>query len=135
MTNRASCRGLRRVATARRKVVRHNRTPTAQTAHASISLPLNSLFVFLGIESWKPIITALLLPPVPLLLLILVGARLLLPRRGLGWFVILVGVGLLWLSACSGVGQMLTRLVLHPLSGNSFLALQSLLTLSMQEWR
>ena len=75
---------------------------------------MNSLFIFLGIESWKPILTALLLPPVPLLLLILVGARLLLPRRGLGWFVILLGVSLLWLSACSGVGQVLTRMVLRP---------------------
>ena len=72
---------------------------------------MNSLFVSLGIESWKPVITALLLPPVPLLLLVLVGARLLLPRRGLGWLVILVSVVLLWLSACTGAARALGQLL------------------------
>ena len=76
--------------------------------------PLNSLLVLLDIESWKPVLTALVLPPVPLLLLLLVGARLMLPRRGLGWFVILVSVILLWLSACTGVSRLLTTLVLRP---------------------
>ncbi len=75
---------------------------------------MNSLFILLGIESWKPVLTALLLPPVPLLVLMLVGARLMLPRRGLGWFVILVSVALMWFSACSGTAQLLSRLVLHP---------------------
>ena len=45
---------------------------------------MNSLFASLGIESWKPVIGALILPPVPFLVLVLIGARLLLPRRGLG---------------------------------------------------
>lgn len=75
---------------------------------------MNSLFVLLDIESWKPALTALLLPPVPLLLLVLVGARLLLPSRGLGWLVILFSVALLWLSACSGTGQWLSRMLLQP---------------------
>ncbi|KNZ30732.1 MAG: hypothetical protein AD742_20580 [Methylibium sp. NZG] len=75
---------------------------------------MNSLFVLLDIESWKPILTALLLPPVPLLLMVLVGARLLLPSRGLGWLVILLSVTLLWLSACSGTGQWLSRMLLQP---------------------
>jgi uncharacterized SAM-binding protein YcdF (DUF218 family) len=68
---------------------------------------VNSLFASLGIESWKPVITALILPPVPLLLLVLVGARLLLPRRGLGWLVILISVVLLWLSATTGAVRLL----------------------------
>lgn len=67
-----------------------------------------------GIEAWKPVLTALLLPPVPLLLLMLVGARLILPRRGLGWFVILLSVVLLWLSTCTGTAQLLSQFVLHP---------------------
>lgn len=75
---------------------------------------MNSLFILLGIESWKPVLTALLLPPVPLLLLVLLGARLILPRRGLGWTIIVVAVLGLWFSACTGVGQMLSRFVLHP---------------------
>jgi uncharacterized SAM-binding protein YcdF (DUF218 family) len=76
--------------------------------------PLNSLFMMFGIEAWKPVLTAVLLPPVPLLLLMLIGARLILPRRGLGWFVILLSVVLLWLSTCSGTAQLLSQFVLHP---------------------
>ena len=75
---------------------------------------MNSLLALLGIASWKPILSALALPPVPFLLMVLVGARLILPRRGLGWFVILLGVSGLWLSACSGVGQLLSDWVLRP---------------------
>lgn len=75
---------------------------------------MNGLFVLLGIETWKPVISALLLPPVPLLVLLLVGARLMLPRRGLGWAIIIVSVALLWLSACSGTAQFLSQFVLHP---------------------
>ena len=74
---------------------------------------MNSLLVLLDIESWKPVLTALVLPPVPLLLLLLVGARLMLPRRGLGWFVILVSVVALWLCSCIGFGRLLSTLMLH----------------------
>jgi uncharacterized SAM-binding protein YcdF (DUF218 family) len=75
---------------------------------------LNSLFVFLGVESWKPVLAALLLPPAPLLLLLLIGARLLLPRRGLGWFIVLLSVALLWLSTCVGTGAALNQFLLRP---------------------
>ena len=81
---------------------------------------MNSVFVSLGIESWKPILGALLLPPVPLLLLVLIGARLLLPRRGLGWLVIVISVALLWLSACTGAARMLGQLTLPPPAALSF---------------
>ena len=81
---------------------------------------MNSLFASLGIESWKPVVAALLLPPVPFLVLILIGARLLLPRRGLGWFVILVGVVLLWLSASTGAVRLLGQLVLPAPPALSF---------------
>ena len=88
----------------------------APAARTERLLPtLNSVFVSLGIESWKPVLAALLLPPVPLLLLVLIGARLLLPRRGLGWLVILVSVALLWLSACTGAARLLSQAFLqHP---------------------
>ena len=81
---------------------------------------MNSLFASLGIESWKPVIAALVLPPVPLLLLVLVGARLLLPRRGLGWLVILISVALLWLSACTGAVRVLSQLLLQAPPALSF---------------
>ena len=75
---------------------------------------MNSLFTLLAIEAWKPALTALLLPPVPLLLLVLLGARLILPRRGLGWLILFVAVAGLWLSACTGSAQLLKDFVLHP---------------------
>lgn len=75
---------------------------------------MNNLVVTLGIASWKPILSALLLPPVPLLLLVLIGARLILPRRGLGWLIISVSVVLLWLSNCVGAANFATQALLHP---------------------
>ena len=81
---------------------------------------MNSLFALLGIASWKPILAALLLPPVPLLLTTLLGARLILSRRGLGWLLIILSVLALWLSACSASAQLLSRLLLHPPAAMTF---------------
>ena len=66
---------------------------------------MNEIFLMLGIESWKPVLTALLLPPVPMLALVLLGARLMCWRRAVGWVLILLATGLLWLAACSAVGN------------------------------
>lgn len=74
---------------------------------------MNSLFSTLNIEAWKPILTALLLPPVPLLFTVLVGARLILPRRGLGWLIVLFSVIGLWLSHCVGTARLLEKMVLQ----------------------
>ena len=90
---------------------------------------MNSFFILLGLESWKPLVTAILLPPVPLLLLVLIGARLMLPRRGSGWLVIMTGTALLWLTACSGTARLLSQFVLHPppaLSADRIMVLKSL---------
>jgi len=81
---------------------------------------VNSFFATLGIESWKPFVTALLLPPVPVLLLTLVGARLLLSRRGLGWLLIVVSVVMIWLSACTGAARGLSLILLQPPAAMSF---------------
>jgi len=81
---------------------------------------VNSLFVSLGLESWKPVISALILPPVPFLLLVLIGARLLLPRRGLGWLVIVFAVAMLWLSACGGTARLIAQALLPPPAALSF---------------
>jgi uncharacterized SAM-binding protein YcdF (DUF218 family) len=81
---------------------------------------LNSYLTLLGIESWKPVLAALLLPPVPFLLTTLIGARLLLPRRGLGWLVILFSVAMLWLSACTGASRLALQALLEPPAALSF---------------
>lgn len=74
---------------------------------------LNQFFIQFGIEAWKPVLTALALPPVPLLLLLLVGARLLWTRRAAGWAVVWLSVVLLWLSTCTGVAGLLSSRLLH----------------------
>ena len=74
---------------------------------------MNGLFSMLGIDAWKPIVTALLLPPAPFLLAMLVGAWMMWLRRGLGWLLVLLSVAGLWLSACTGMGRVLEHAVLH----------------------
>jgi uncharacterized SAM-binding protein YcdF (DUF218 family) len=76
--------------------------------------PVNQLFVMLGISSWKAVLGILLLPPVPLLLMVLIGTRLVLPRRGLGWLIVLTSVAMLWLSTCGGTARMLSQWLLRP---------------------
>jgi uncharacterized SAM-binding protein YcdF (DUF218 family) len=75
---------------------------------------LNDVFLTLGIESWKPVLSALLLPPLPLLVITLLGARFILWRRGLGWLLVLLSVVALWLSACWAVGERLQAWLLSP---------------------
>ena len=74
---------------------------------------MNSLFALLGIESWKPLAAALLLPPVPWLLLGLLGARLMFRHRGWGWLLTLASAAGIWLSCCSGTGRIVEQFVLH----------------------
>lgn len=73
---------------------------------------MHSLISLLGIETWKPVLTALLLPPVPLLLAVLMGAGLMRSRRRWGGLMIVLSVGLLWLSACSGFARAIEPLLL-----------------------
>lgn len=63
---------------------------------------------------YKPVLTALAMPPVPFLVLILLGARLILPRRGLGFVLVLMGVSGIWLASCQGVARLLQDHSLRP---------------------
>ena len=75
---------------------------------------MNGLFTLLGIEAWKPWLTALALPPVPMLLLMLIGGRLVLTRRGLGGSLLLLGAAGIWFAGCTGSAEALSRHVLRP---------------------
>jgi uncharacterized SAM-binding protein YcdF (DUF218 family) len=75
---------------------------------------VNDLFILLGIQSWKPVLAALLLPPVPWLLLMFVGARMMYWRRTVSWLVILLGATGLWLCCTTAVGYWLERVALKP---------------------
>ncbi|HSB22240.1 MAG TPA: YdcF family protein [Burkholderiaceae bacterium] len=80
---------------------------------------MNDLLTLLGVQSWKPVLAALLLPPVPWLLLMLVGARMMYWRRVLSWLVILLGAAGLWLCCTTGVGYWLQQVALRPPSALS----------------
>lgn len=74
---------------------------------------MNDLIVSFGLEGWKPTVAALLLPPLPLLLLILVGARLMFRSRLLAWCLILLGCLGLWTLSTPAFGKWM-RATLHP---------------------
>jgi uncharacterized SAM-binding protein YcdF (DUF218 family) len=65
-----------------------------------------------GLESFKPILTALVLPPVPWLLLMLLGACLMPWRRRLALLLLGLGALLIWLSSCTGSGRWLQQALL-----------------------
>ena len=75
---------------------------------------LNDLLLQFGMESWKPVLTAVLLPPVPLLLLMLLGASLARRRPVWAWLLLLAGGAGIWLSSTTAVGEALQRQLLAP---------------------
>lgn len=77
---------------------------------------VDSLLVFLGLSGIKPVLTALALPPAPLLLLALLAGRMIGAHRSglLGRWLLLATVIGLWLSCCAGVGAALERWLLRP---------------------
>jgi uncharacterized SAM-binding protein YcdF (DUF218 family) len=87
---------------------------------------LNDLLLHYGWVSWKPVLTALLLPPVPLLVLMLLGATLARRRALWGWLLLLAGAAGIWLSSTTAVGERLQRQVLHPSRALSLQDLQQL---------
>lgn len=67
------------------------------------------------IGPWKPFLSALALPPVPMLVLALVGARVAAGRRrGMGVTLVTLAVALLWLSCCLGTAAWLQAHVIEP---------------------
>ena len=75
---------------------------------------MNGLVALFGIESSKPVLAALMLPPVPLLALVLLGAALMRRRPAAGGFLVCLAIALLWFSACIGGAQILTQALLQP---------------------
>jgi uncharacterized SAM-binding protein YcdF (DUF218 family) len=62
-----------------------------------------------AIAPFKPVLTALVMPPLPFLLLVLWGAWLIPRRRLAGTTLIVASVALMWLGACTGVGDWLAN--------------------------
>lgn len=75
---------------------------------------MNELFARLGLLALKPALAALVLPPVPLLVLVLLGAWVLPRRRRAGWTLVLAGLAGLWLMCTPAVGGALLRALTQP---------------------
>jgi len=75
---------------------------------------MNEIFLALHIEGWKPLLSAVLLSPLPLLVLILAGARLMFRHRITAWLMILVGVLLIWLTTTEGLANALKLWLVRP---------------------
>ena len=74
-------------------------------------LLVNETFAALGLLGWKPIIAALLLPPVPWLVMAVMAFRRLGRRHALGGWLLALALAGGWLSHCQAVGQYLETLV------------------------
>ncbi|TDP74168.1 YdcF family protein [Roseateles toxinivorans] len=80
---------------------------------------MNDLLIALGLLSWKPLLGALVMPPVPFVLLTLIGAALLRRRPFAGWAGVIVGCLGVWLMGTGAVGGALTERLeaQHPAVG------------------
>ena len=72
---------------------------------------MNEFLYNFGIEGLKPVLTALLLPPVVWMWPLLLGAVGLWRRRGWGWLVTLLAMAGLWLSCTAWAGSWLTQVL------------------------
>lgn len=70
---------------------------------------MNQLLMAAGIEHWKPVLSMLLIPPVPFLLLALAGALAWRRSRRRGGGAMLLGLALTWASLTVGAGEWLHR--------------------------
>ena len=97
---------------------------------------MTGIVSLLGVTTLKPVLTALLIPPVPLLLLALCCVwRMRVRRRVAGWPLVLTLATLLglWLSACGGVAAVLEPLLLPasaPLTAQRLAELKTEMTTS-----
>jgi len=89
----------------------HNAAAPRASRRTTPDLPsmpdLNSLIVDVAGGSLKPVLTTLLLPPVPLLVLVLAGAWMLHRRRRSGAWLVALGAAGIWLATCAAVGDWL----------------------------
>lgn len=80
---------------------------------------MNAIIATLGIESWKAIVAALVLPPTPFLLLAVAATWLAPRRRGAAWSMLALAVAGLWFSACAGASMLVEQFLLKPPSALS----------------
>lgn len=65
------------------------------------------------LSAYKPLLTALALPPASLIVLAVIGARLILPRRVVGFTLVLLACTGLWLTSTTGFARLLQDFALR----------------------
>lgn len=75
---------------------------------------MNAWIQSLGLDALKPLLTALLLPPVPWLLLTVLGALLLQRRPRLGWCLVWAATALQWAGSTPAGADAASRALLDP---------------------
>jgi len=75
---------------------------------------MNDALIALGIEGWKPVLGALLLPPAPFVVMVLAGAVIAARRRALAWLLWIVAALGLWLGSTNAAGHVLVQWLLAP---------------------
>jgi uncharacterized SAM-binding protein YcdF (DUF218 family) len=88
----------------------HNRAPTAPPSGSR----LNELLQTLDAAALKPVLTALVLPPVPLLALAFMALVVARSRRALGLVLGLLAIAGLWLTGTVALGEGLQRALFAP---------------------
>lgn len=76
---------------------------------------MNDFLLWLGIDAWRPALSALALPPVPFIVLVLVAGRLFSRYRVRAWLTLLLGCLGLWFSCTNIVSQGLHHWLMPPL--------------------
>jgi uncharacterized SAM-binding protein YcdF (DUF218 family) len=75
---------------------------------------MNDFFLWLGIDAWRPVLSALLMPPLPFLVLVVIGGRLFSRHRVRAWLVVLLGCLGIWAMCTQAAGYALTHWLLPP---------------------
>jgi uncharacterized SAM-binding protein YcdF (DUF218 family) len=75
---------------------------------------MNDFLLWIGIDAWRSFIAALVMPPVPFLVLIVIGARLFARYRVRAWLALLLGCLGIWAMCTQAVGFGLTNWLLPP---------------------
>lgn len=81
---------------------------------APVELSVNETFAALGLANWKPVVNAMLLPPAPFILMVLLAWMLRRRARRLTMGLMLTALAALWLSHCEGLATLLERGLASP---------------------
>ncbi len=87
---------------------------------------MNDFLLNVGLAHWKPLAAVLVLPPVPMLVMVLLGTRFLYSRQWLGLLLVLGGLLGLWVTSTTALSRMLVLDVLKAPPALSDAALKDL---------